>query len=64
MCTFTMNLNDTSKVKQFGDSVCTCKTCDHKIASDCMKSNCNCCASGNHSMVLDGIEGFAKAPDQ
>jgi hypothetical protein len=55
-----MSLNDASKAKQFSDSVCTCKICDHKVASDCMKSNCNCCTSSNHSMVLDGIEGFTK----
>ena len=64
MCIFTMSLNDTPKAKQFGDSVCTCKTCNHKIASDCMKSNCNCYTSSNHSMVLDGIEGFGKSPER
>ncbi len=64
MCTFAMSLNNTSKVNHFGDSVCTCKICDHKIASYCMKSNCNCCTSTNHSMVLDGIEGFAKTPEK
>jgi len=26
-----MGLNDTPKAKQFGDSVCTCNICDHKI---------------------------------
>ena len=59
-----MSLNNTPKAKQFADSVCTCKRCDHKIASECMKSNCNCCTSSNHSMVLNGIEGFAKAAER
>ncbi|MFL6413860.1 MAG: hypothetical protein ACJ71K_21790 [Nitrososphaeraceae archaeon] len=59
-----MSLNDASKAKQFSDSVCTCKICDHKIASDCIKSNCNCCTSINHSLVLDGIEGFGKQSER
>ena len=53
-----MNLDDTVKATQFSDSVCTCNSCSHKFASDCMKANCNCCTDANHSMVLDGIEGF------
>ena len=40
------------------DSPCTCKVCNHGLARDCMKSDCNCCSSLTHSMVLDGIEGF------
>ncbi|MFL6410113.1 MAG: hypothetical protein ACJ71K_02580 [Nitrososphaeraceae archaeon] len=60
-----MSLNDSAaKTRQFGDSICTCKICYHKIASDCMKSNCNCCTNSNHSMVLDGIEGFTRAPER
>jgi hypothetical protein len=55
-----MNSDDTSKPTQFGDSMCTCKLCNHKIASYCMKANCTCCTDANHSMVLDGIEGFAR----
>ena len=50
-----MNLDDNAKPTQFSDSVCTCKLCDHRIASDCIKANCN------HSMVLDGIEGFTSS---
>jgi hypothetical protein len=57
MCT-NMNLDDTVKPTQFSDSACTCKSCYHRIASDCIKANCNCCTNANHSMVLDGIEGF------
>lgn len=40
------------------DSPCTCKICNHDLARDCIKSDCNCCSSVTHSMVLDGIEGF------
>jgi dienelactone hydrolase len=40
------------------DSVCTCQTCDHGLARDCLKVRCICCKDYNHSMVLDGIEGF------
>lgn len=61
MCT-NMNLDDTVKPTQFSDSACTCKMCYHRIASDCIKANCNCCTNANHSMVLDGIEGFTSAP--
>jgi hypothetical protein len=53
-----MDLDDSAKPTQFSDSVCTCKSCDHRIAGDCIKANCNCCTDSNHSMVLDGIEGF------
>jgi hypothetical protein len=40
------------------ESVCTCKECDHGLARDCAKSGCRCCKKENHSMVMDGIEGF------
>ena len=40
------------------DAICTCKTCNHEIARDCLKSNCSCCKETNHSMIMDGIEGF------
>ena len=53
---------DSAKPMQFGDSACTCKTCNHTTAADCIKSNCNCCTDANHSMVLDGIEGFRSSP--
>ncbi|TLX87749.1 MAG: hypothetical protein E6L01_01700 [Thaumarchaeota archaeon] len=42
----------------FYDSICTCSKCGHKIAKDCFKMKCNCCRSPQHSMVMDGIEGF------
>jgi hypothetical protein len=40
------------------DTVCTCQSCNHGIARDCLKVKCICCKDYNHSMVLDGIEGF------
>ena len=50
------------KVPPSFDSACTCKICNHGLARDCIKVNCNCCNkedSSSHSLVLDGIEGFA-----
>jgi hypothetical protein len=52
-----MDLEDT-KARGFGDSICNCASCNHKVASECIKANCSCCKEINHSMVLDGIEGF------
>lgn len=40
------------------DAICTCKTCNHEIARDCLKSECSCCKETDHSMIMDGIEGF------
>ena len=40
------------------DSICTCKACNHQIARDCLKSDCSCCKETDHSMIMDGIEGF------
>ena len=54
-----MNMNDTAKATDFIDSACTCRSCDHKITSECVKSSCSCCKAADHSMVLDGMEGFA-----
>jgi len=53
-----MNLDDTAKVIGFSDSICNCTSCNHKVASESMKVNCSCCREINHSIVLDGIEGF------
>jgi hypothetical protein len=53
-----MNLDDTAKATGFSDSICNCASCHHKVALECMKVNCICCKEINHSMVLDGIEGF------
>jgi predicted alpha/beta-hydrolase family hydrolase len=39
------------------ENVCTCKECNHGYAKDC--KSCFCCQPDNHSMVLDGIEGFS-----
>lgn len=41
------------------EDVCTCKRCDHGLARDCSKAGCRCCKAENHSMIMDGIEGFA-----
>ena len=40
------------------DSICTCKICDHDLARDCISGDCSCCSGSNHSMVMDGMEGF------
>jgi len=39
------------------DTIRTCEG-DHDFARDCLKVRCTCCKEYNHSMVLDGIEGF------
>jgi len=31
-----MNLDDATKNTEFIDSICTCRSCDHKIASECI----------------------------
>ncbi len=46
------------------DSVCTCQSCNHGLARDCLKFRCVCCKDYNHSMVLDGIEGFPPTQNQ
>ena len=33
-----MNSNDTAKAAEFSDSICTCTSCDHKIALERMKA--------------------------
>jgi hypothetical protein len=40
------------------DSICSCKVCNHSLARDCMVIGCSCCSTGNHMMVMDGIQGF------
>ena len=35
------------------DRVCTCRTCNHDFARDCIE--CTCCTKDTHSMVLDGM---------
>lgn len=44
------------------DVVCTCKICNHGIARDCIKLNCDCCTTDDHSMILDGMVGFGSIP--
>lgn len=51
-----MNVSDKAA---FLDSICTCKTCDnHRLTRNCIDAKCVCCTESNHSMILDGIEGF------
>jgi len=40
------------------ENVCTCKACNHDLARDCFKVKCRCCTIENHTMIMDGIEGF------
>lgn len=54
-----VNVNDdTSTNTTFLDSICTCKMCNHALTKYCINAKCTCCTEGNHSMILDGIEGF------
>ncbi len=46
------------------ESVCTCQACNHDLARDCAKSGCTCCKKQDHSMVMDGIEGFSPTDDR
>ena len=41
------------------EGICTCRECKHDLARDCAKAECRCCKAENHSMIMDGIEGFA-----
>jgi hypothetical protein len=45
------------------DNMCACKRCDHDLARDCLKVRCTCCKENDHSMVLDGIQGFFSTDD-
>ena len=42
----------------FSDSICTCTECNHKMSRDCFKLHCDCCKKEDHSMVMNGFEGF------
>ncbi len=55
-----MGENNTSESGGFYDSVCTCSKCNHKMARECFKVKCNCCKLPEHSMIMDGLEGFEK----
>lgn len=54
-----MKIDDTDRKLQFADSICTCKSCNHAVALDCINADCICCRETDHTMVLDGIEGFS-----
>jgi hypothetical protein len=40
------------------DSICTCKVCGHDMARDSINTACSCCSGRDHSMMMDGMEGF------
>jgi hypothetical protein len=43
------------------DAICTCDICaNHNSAKECVESDCKCCGKENHSMIMDGMEGFVK----
>jgi|InoplaCoAM_1038548.scaffolds.fasta_scaffold00107_5 hypothetical protein len=53
-----MTADNHHEIMDFSDSICTCKQCNHKISKDCFKLHCNCCKKEDHSMVMNGFEGF------
>ena len=42
----------------FYDSICNCTRCGHKMSKFCFQLKCSCCGKGDHTAVMDGIEGF------
>jgi hypothetical protein len=52
--------NKRSQRGGFYDSVCSCSKCSHNMARECFSSKCNCCRPAEHSMIMDGVEGFEK----
>lgn len=53
----------------YGDSIIHAyqQGCSHNMARHCVAASaavCNYCCTRNHSMVLDGMEGFQKKPVQ
>lgn len=55
-----MHMNKDTRKQMPRDVVCTCKTCNHDIARDCIKLVCNCCKDDDHMMVLDGMVGYGQ----
>jgi hypothetical protein len=55
-----MNNNTKPHSSGFYDSVCTCRKCKHNMAKECFKLKCICCNISEHSMIMDGFEGFEK----
>jgi hypothetical protein len=53
-----MNVDSYHKSRGFSDSICTCKECNHRMIRDCFKLRCDCYKKEDHSMVMDGFEGF------
>ena len=44
----------------FYDSICSCSKCDHKTSRECFQIKCNCCKTEDHSMIMNGFEGFER----
>ena len=55
--------NDPQSNQLWFDNMCACKSCDHDLARDCLKVRCTCCKENDHSMVLDGMQGFPPTAD-
>ena len=55
-----MHMDKDTRKQMPRDVVCTCKTCNHSIARDCIKLACNCCKDDDHMMVLDGMVGYGQ----
>ena len=55
-----MHVNKDTRKQMPRDVACTCKTCNHGIARDCIKLACNCCKNDDHMMVLDGMVGYGQ----
>jgi hypothetical protein len=53
-----MTKNNQLRKRGFYDSICTCTACDHKMARECFETKCSCCKTSEHSMIMDGFEGF------
>lgn len=57
------NNNKAETQERWFDSTCNCKSCDHGLVRDCLKVRCGCCKEYDHSMILNGIEGFPSTGD-
>jgi hypothetical protein len=43
------------------DAICTCNICsNHDTSRKCIEFGCKCCTVENHTMIMDGMEGFVK----
>jgi len=55
-----MTAENHHKNLDFSDSICSCKECNHEMGRDCLKVHCKCCNTSDHSMIMDGFEGFER----